>query len=174
LLREAAPAVDSIGLVLNPGTPSAKLDAAEMAAAAPASGNASVRILNAGTDAEIDAVFAELGKNGTAGAVVGTDSFYFAHRQRIVAVAADRRVPTIFYAGDFATAGGLMSYGANIPDIYRRAGIYTARVLKGERPIDMPVQQPTKFELVVNLKAARALGLTIPPSILARADEVIE
>jgi putative tryptophan/tyrosine transport system substrate-binding protein len=117
---------------------------------------------------------ADLGKSGTTAAVVGTDSFYFAHRQHLAAVAAARRVPTIYYAREFATAGGLTSYGADIPDIYRRAGIYTAQVLKEGSPVDMPVQQPTKFELVVNMKAAKALGLTIPPSILARADEVIE
>jgi putative tryptophan/tyrosine transport system substrate-binding protein len=122
LLREAAPVVDSIGLVVNPGTPRAKLDTVEWAAAAPSSGKSSARILNAGTDGEIDAVFADLGKSGTAGAVVGTDAFYFAHRQHLVAVAADRRVPAIYYPHEFATAGGLMSYGANIPDIYRRAG----------------------------------------------------
>jgi len=174
LLREAAPAVDNIGLVVNSGTPSAKLDTTEWAAAVPSSGKPLTRILNAGTDAEIDAVFAQLGKSGTTAAVVGTDSFYFAHRQHLAAAAAARRVPTIYYAHEFATAGGLMSYGADIPDIYRRAGIYAAQVLKGARPIDMPVQQPTKFELIINLKTARALDLTIPPSILARADEVIE
>jgi len=112
--------------------------------------------------------------SGTAAAVVGSDSFYFAHRQHLAAVAAARRVPTIYYARQFTTAGGLMSYGADILDVVRRAGNYTARVLKGERPMAMPVQQPTKFGLVINLRAANALGLKVPALLLARADEVIE
>jgi putative tryptophan/tyrosine transport system substrate-binding protein len=174
LLREAAPAVDTIGLLVNPGTPSSTLDSAEWAAVAPSSGKPSAEVLNARTEAEIDAVFAYLGQSGTAGAVVGTDSFYFAHRRHLAAVAAARRVPTIYYAREFATAGGLMSYGANIPDVVRRAGIYTALVLKGGRPIDMPVQQPTKFEFVINLRTANALGLKVPALLLAQADEVIE
>jgi putative ABC transport system substrate-binding protein len=174
LLREVAPAVDSIHLVVNPGTPSAKLDTAEWARAASLSGKPSERILNARTEAEIDAVFAGLGKSGTAAAVIGSDSLYFAHRQHIAAVAAARRVPTIYYARQFATAGGLMSYGADITDVVRRAGIYTAQVLKGGRPMDMPVQQPTKFELVINLRTANALGLKVPALLVARADEVIE
>ena len=173
LLREAAPAVDTIGLVVNPGTPSATLDSAEWAAVAPSSGKPSGG-LYAGPEAEIDAVFAYLGQSGTAAAVVGTDSFYFAHRRHLVAVAAARRVPTIYYAREFTTAGGLMSYGANIPDVVRRAGIYTAQVLKGGRPIDMPVQQPTKFEFVINLRTANALGLKVPALLLAQADEGIE
>jgi putative ABC transport system substrate-binding protein len=169
LLREVAPAVDNIGLVVNPGTPSAKLDTV-----ARSSGKPSARILNARTEAEIDAVFADLAKSATAAAVVGTDSFYFAHRQHLVAVAAARRVPTIYYTREFATAGGLMSYGASIPDVVRRAGIYKALVLKGRRTIDMPVQQPTKFELVINSRTANALGLKVPALLLAQADEVIE
>jgi putative ABC transport system substrate-binding protein len=173
LLREVAPTIESVGVMVVPGSPSAKFDAVEIEAAVRSSGKISARILNAGTEAEIDAAFAELGKSGTAGAIIGTDPFYFSQRSHLVAVAAER-VPTIYYAREFATAGGLMSYGTNIPDIYRQAGIYTARVLKGERPGDMPVQQPTAFEFVINLKTAKSLGLTIPPTILARADEVIE
>jgi putative ABC transport system substrate-binding protein len=174
LLREVAPAVDDIVLVVNPGTPSAKLDTAEWVAVVSSSGKPSARILNARTEAEIDAVFADLGKSGTAAAVVGSDSFYFAHRQHLAAVAIARRVPTIHYARQFATAGGLMSYGPDIPDVVRRAGINTAWVLKGARPMAMPVQQPTKFELVINLGTANAIGLKVPALLLARADEVIE
>ncbi len=174
LLREAAPTIESVGVMVVPGSPSAKFDAVEIEAAVRSSGNISARILNAETEAEIDAAFAELGKSGTAGAIIGTEPYFFSERSHLAAVAAERRVPTIYFARELATAGGLMSYGSNIPDIYRQAGVYTARVLKGERPGDMPVQQPTAFELVINMKTARALGLTIPPSILARADEVIE
>ena len=147
LLHGVAPAVDNIGLVVNPGTPSAKLDAAEWATVAWSTGKPLARILNARTEAKIDAVFADLGKSGTSAAVVGSDSYFFAHRQLLAAVAAVHRVPTIYYARQFATAGGLMSYGAAIADVVRRAGIYTAWVLKGGQPRDMPVQQPTKFGL---------------------------
>jgi putative tryptophan/tyrosine transport system substrate-binding protein len=130
-------------------------------------------VINASTDVEIDSAFTELAARKS-GAVIGTDTFYFARRAYLAEVAARLRVPTISYAREFVTAGGLMSYGANIPDIYRQGGIYTARVLKGEKPAEMPVQQPTRFELVINLKTATALGIGIPPALLAIADEVIE
>jgi len=107
-------------------------------------------------------------------AIIGTDTFYFAQRESIVAAAARRRVPTIYYAREFVTAGGLMSYGASISDVYRQAGAYVARLLKGEKFSAMPVQQPTTFEFVINLKAAKALGLAATPSLLTRADEVFE
>jgi putative ABC transport system substrate-binding protein len=174
LLHEMASKVDYVDLVINPGTPSAKLDAEAMEAAGRNSGGPVVAVVNAGNDAEIDTVFAELGARRTAAVIIGTDTFYFAHRQHIAEMAARTGVPTIGFAREFVTVGGLMSYGANIPEIYRQAGISTARILKGEKPADMPVQQPTKFELVINLKTAKTLGLDVPLSILTRADEVIE
>jgi putative ABC transport system substrate-binding protein len=174
LLREMAPEVDHIYLIVNPSGPGAKLDAQELELAGRNNGQPMGTIVNAENDAEIDAVFVKLGAQRTAAAIIGTDTFYFARRQHIAEVAARTRVPTICYARELVTAGNLMSYGASIPDIYRQAGIYTARVLKGEKPANMPVQQPTKFELVINLKTARALGLTVSPTLLARADEVIE
>jgi putative ABC transport system substrate-binding protein len=106
--------------------------------------------------------------------VIGTDTFYFAHRAHLVATAARTRVPAIYYAREFVTAGGLMSYGANIPDIYRQANLYASRVLKGDKPAEMPVQQPTKFELVINLNTAKVLGTTVPVALQVAADEVIE
>jgi putative ABC transport system substrate-binding protein len=132
-----------------------------------------VSVVKVGTDAEIDSVFAELAARKAA-VVIGTDTFYFAHRAHIADIAAQKRVAAIHYAREFVTAGGLISYGANIPDIYRQAGIYAARVLKGEKPAEMPVQAPTKYELVINLKTAKALGLTVPHTLLATVDEVIE
>jgi putative ABC transport system substrate-binding protein len=171
LLHEMTPDVDRFAVVVNPGTPSAKLDSAEIETASHAA--PAVSVISASTDDEIDSVLADFAVSKTA-AIVGTDTFYFAHRAHLVVVAARKRVPAIYYAREFVTAGGLMSYGANIPDIYRQAGSYAARILKGAKPADLPVQQPTRFELVINLKSAKALGLDVPPTLLARADEVIE
>jgi putative tryptophan/tyrosine transport system substrate-binding protein len=173
LLHELAPDVSSIAALVNPGTPSEKLDTVEIETIGRSWKASSVSVIKVGTDAEIDSVFADLAERKAA-VVIGTDTFYFAHRNHIADVAAQKRVPAIHYAREFVTAGGLMSYGTNIPEIYRQAGVYAARVLKGEQTAEMPVQQPTKFELVVNLKAATALGLTVPPALLSRADEVIE
>jgi putative ABC transport system substrate-binding protein len=134
LLREMAPKVDRVDLVVNPGTPSiAKLDAEEMEAAGRNGGGPVAAVVNAGNDAEIDTVFAELGARRTAAVIMGTDGFYFAHRQHIAEVAARTGVPTIGFAREFVTVGGLMSYGANIPEMYRLGGISTARILKGGR-----------------------------------------
>ena len=130
--------------------------------------------LTASTESEIDAVFAMLVQLHVAALIVGADPLFNSQRDRIVALAARHAVPAIFANRYYATAGGLMSYGPKLADSYRQAGIYAGRILKGDKPGDLPVQQPTKFELVVNFKTAETLGLTIPPSILARADEVIE
>jgi putative tryptophan/tyrosine transport system substrate-binding protein len=171
LLREMAPELNRFAVVVNPAGPTAKFDASEIEIASRT--GFQPQAINAGTDAEIESVFAELAGRKAA-AIIGTDTFYFDHRESIVAVAAQRRVPTIYYARQFVTAGGLMSYGADITDVYRQAGVYVARVLKGERPSAMPVQQPTTFEFVLNLKTAKALGLVVPATLLAQADEVIE
>jgi putative tryptophan/tyrosine transport system substrate-binding protein len=173
LLREIAPAVNRFAVVSNPGTPSEKLDSSEIEAVNRGGSGTPVSLVKASTEAEIDSVFAELADRKAA-AVIGTDAFYFAHRAHIAEVAARLRVPAIHYAREFVIAGGLMSYGANIPDIDRQAGVYAARVLKGEKPSDMPVQQPTTFELAINLKAAKELGLNVAPSLLTLADEVSE
>lgn len=173
LLHELAPNVSNITALVDPGTPSGKLDAFEFETIARTWKASSLSISTVRSDAEIDSVFADLAARKAA-AVIGTDTFYFAHRTHIADIAAQTRVPAIHYAREFVTSGGLMSYGTNIPAIYRQVGIYAARVLKGEKPAEMPVQQPTKFEFVINLKTARALGLSPQPPLLAQADEVIE
>jgi putative ABC transport system substrate-binding protein len=162
-----------LALLVNPASPTAKLDAAELEAAGRTRG-LRVQILNAGTRTEIDTTFAGLTQRGIDAVLVGTDPFFFSQRDQLVALAARHGMPMISYAREFVAAGGLMSYGVDIADAYRQGGSYVARVLKGEKPADLPVQQPTKFELVINLTAAKALGLNIPSALLARADEAIE
>jgi putative tryptophan/tyrosine transport system substrate-binding protein len=131
-------------------------------------------ILKAATESEIDAAFATLDQQHTGALVVSPDPFFIIRREHLVALASPYAVPAIYPLSEFAALGGLMSYAASVTEAFHLLGIYTARVLKGEKPADLPVQQPTRFELVVNLNTAKALGLTVPPSILARADEVIE
>jgi putative tryptophan/tyrosine transport system substrate-binding protein len=173
LLHEMVPDVDRFAVVVNSAGPGAKLDSGEIETASHAGTQPPASVMNASTDAEIDTVFADLAARKTA-AVIGTDTFYFAHRAHLVTMAAHKRVPTIYYSREFVTVGGLMSYGANIPDINRQAGVYAARVLKGDKPAEMPVQQPSKFEFVINLKTAEALGLRVPLTLQVAADEVIE
>ena len=133
-----------------------------------------LEVLTAGTENELDAAFAKMARQQIDALVVKADPFFISQRERLVVLAAHYAVPTIYPLPEFVKIGGLMSYGGNMADAYRQEGTYTGRILKGAKPADLPIQQSTKFELSINLKAAKAFGLTAPPSLLARADEVIE
>jgi len=133
-----------------------------------------LQIVRAGAETEIDAAFASIGQLKDAALVVQADPFYVARREQLTALATRQALPAIYEGRQCAVAGGLVCYGANVTSVYRQVGVYAGRILKGEKAADLPVQQPTKFELVVNVKAARAIGLSIPEAFLARADEIIE
>jgi putative ABC transport system substrate-binding protein len=173
LLKELVPTATVIAYLVNPSSPSVEryLNGAAMAASTL---GIDVRVLNAGTEQELEEVFGTLPRLRAGGIVVPNEPFLDTQRVKIVALSARYAVPAVYSFREYAAAGGLMSYGFSLPDLYRRAGIYLARVLKGERPTNLPVQQPEKFELVINLKTAKALGLTVPYSLLSRADELID
>jgi len=173
LLRDLVPGVPLVGVLLNPSFPPAERQLRDIEEAA-RSVDQRIVIAKAGTDAELDAAFASLIKASVGGLLVGADPYFDTRRERIVAFAQQQRLPAIYQFGEFAVAGGLLSYGIDVVDAYRQYGVYTARILKGARPADLPVLQPTKFELVINLKAARALGVKISDNLLSLADEVIE
>jgi ABC-type uncharacterized transport system substrate-binding protein len=173
LLKELLPAAFLISYLVNPSNPGAHLYAQEASNAARALGLA-VQVVNASTEHDLDEAFASMAKARVGGLVVPAEPFFDSQRDRIVTLAARQAVPAIYGLREYAAAGGLMSYGASLPDSYRRGGTYVGRILKAEKPADLPVMQPTKFDLVLNLKTAKALGLEIPPTLLARADEVIE
>jgi putative ABC transport system substrate-binding protein len=173
ILHELIPHFRVIGLLANLSNPNAKSDVSEMQALAGA-GGWRLQVAAAGTIAELDAAFASLAQQKADAFVTGTDAFLNNRGGQIAALAARYGMPGIFAVRDLVDAGGLISYGASVSDVFRQVGVYAGRILKGEKPADLPVQQPTKFELVINLNAAKAIALTIPESFLARADEVIE
>jgi putative ABC transport system substrate-binding protein len=173
LLSELVPQARVIALLVNPNNANAAPQIRDAREAARAKG-VQLQILKAGSESEIDAAFASLVQHQAGALVVGTDPFFTSRLDQLVALASHRAVPAIFARHEFAAAGGLISYGASRATALRQVGIYAGKILKGAKPADLPVQQPTTFELVVNLNTAKALGLTVPPSILARADEVIE
>jgi putative ABC transport system substrate-binding protein len=171
LLLELVPEARVIALLLNPRGPSSWLEDVQKAAHTK---GVELPILKAATASEIDAVFASLVELHAGALLIGPDPFFNDRREQLVALASRHALATSYEWRESVVAGGLISYGPSLTAAYRQVGIYAGRILKGERPADLPVQQPTVFELVVNLKTAGALGLTVPPSILARADEVIE
>jgi putative tryptophan/tyrosine transport system substrate-binding protein len=173
LLHELAPGADLIGVLINPNFPEAVRQLPDLKEAARTIGRRLV-IANASHDEELDAAFMSLVREHVGALLVGSDPYFNTRRDRIVAFAAKERLPAIYQFREYAVAGGLLSYGISLTDSYRQCGDYTAKVLKGARPAELPVQQPTKFELVINLKTAKALGLDVPIGLSAAADELIE
>jgi putative ABC transport system substrate-binding protein len=173
LLRELVPTAADIAVLLNPTFPDAGGQLREVQEAARNIGQR-ITILNATNIREIDTAFEIVVRMGPAALLVAADPFFDARREQLVVLAARHSIPAMYEDRDFTVAGGLMSYGASFSDAVRQTGLYTGRILKGEKPADLPVQAPTKYPLVINMKTAKALGLEVPPTLLARADEVIE
>jgi putative tryptophan/tyrosine transport system substrate-binding protein len=173
LMRELIPTAAIVAVLINPAYPTAEVQSRDLHAAARILG-LELRVLHASGERDLDAAFATLVKMRAGALVIGNDSFFNSRSEQLAALMIRHAVPTIFQTREFAAAGGLASYGGSIKDSYRQVGVYTGRILKGEKPADLPVQQTTKVELIVNLKTAKALGITVPPTLLARADEVIE
>jgi putative ABC transport system substrate-binding protein len=171
LLRELVPKASVIAELVNPKFPAAEIRVTAARAAASTLGF-QLSVINASNEREIDTAFATIAE--LSALLVASDPFFSNQREQLVTLAARHAIPAVYFSREFATDGGLMSYGASIADAYRQASIYTGKILKGEKPADLPVMQPTKFELVINLKTAKALGLDVPDKLLALADEVIE
>ncbi|TMJ53176.1 MAG: ABC transporter substrate-binding protein, partial [Alphaproteobacteria bacterium] len=173
LLHELVPTASLIGILSNPRNPNAASHLKDVQGTATALGQQTLAC-SASTEAEIDGAFAALAKQQARALLVADDPFFTHSHAQIIGLADRGSVPAMYYAREFAAAGGLISYGSSARASYREAGIYVGKILKGSTPADLPVIQPTKFELVINLKTAKTLGLNVPPTLLARADEVIE
>jgi putative ABC transport system substrate-binding protein len=175
LLRELVPNAVAIGVLVNPANPgaAAAAETKDLQEAARVLG-IELGIVSASTDGALDTAFATFAERRVAALLIGNDSFFISRREQIVARAAQHSIPTMYFVREFAAAGGLISYGTSNADAYRLVGVYVGRILKGEKPADLPIMQPTKFDLVINLKTAKALGLDLPAKLLALADEVIE
>jgi putative tryptophan/tyrosine transport system substrate-binding protein len=174
LLHEVVPTATIIAALLNPTSPILSETLSRNLQIAARTLALQLHLVHASTEGEFESAIASLLQARAGGLVIGTDAFFTAHSEQLAALTVRYAIPTIYQYRPFATAGGFMSYGGDIADAYRQTGTYSGRILKGERPADLPVQQSTKAELIINLKTAKALGLDVPPSLLARADEVIE
>jgi putative tryptophan/tyrosine transport system substrate-binding protein len=173
LLRELVPQATVVALLVNPTNPTTEDQVRDLEEAARAS-NLRIQVVNIKSASDIDPAFATMKEYRAAALVIGADPLLLNQRDHLIVLAARDRLPTIYSQREFAAIGGLISYGVDFPENYRQAGVYVGRILKGEKPADLPVVQPTKFELAINLKTAKALGLTVPDKLLATADEVIE
>jgi putative ABC transport system substrate-binding protein len=174
LLHELMPSASVIALLVNPTNPTIAEGNTHSVLSAAGKLGIKIPVLNASTEGDFDRVFAKLVELRAAGLVIGGDPFFTGSQEQIAALSVRQAVPTVYENREFVTAGGLMSYGGDLTDAYRLAGTYTGRILKGEKPADLPVQQSTKVELLINLRTAKTLGLTVPILLLGRADEVIE
>jgi putative ABC transport system substrate-binding protein len=174
LLRELVPRANSFALLVNQASPTRAAAVARDTETAARTLGLQLHVLNASSDGELDAVFANIQPLGVGGLVIGADAFFAGRTKQLGMLAARHGVPTVFVYRDFTLAGGLASYGSNTTDMFREVGIYSGRILKGEKPADLPVHQSTKVEMIINIKTAKALGLTVSPTLIARADEVIE
>jgi ABC-type uncharacterized transport system substrate-binding protein len=173
ILRELAPNADVIAMLVNPSNPNTESDTVQMQFAARSLG-VQVVVTPASNERDFDAAFARLAEQRVAALIVNSDPFFYSQRGQLTALAARHALPAIYEVREFPVAGGLMSYGTSLPDAYRQAGVYVGRILRGESAGDLPIHQPVKFEFVINMKTAKALGLTVPNSIQLLADEVIE
>jgi putative ABC transport system substrate-binding protein len=173
LLHELIPAASVIGFLVNPSNPASESETRDVQSAASALG-LQLHIANANNERDLDAAFITLIRQQIGALILGSDALFLTRREPLIALTARHAVPAVYFYREFVTDGGLLSYGPSLADGYRLVGVYIGRILKGERPADLPIMQPTKFDLVINLKTAKTLGLIVPDRLLALADEVIE